>query len=339
MVDLQPRDRRVRRRVGLRGGLPVDPRPLRRDGPPEDGAAARASTSTATTVEWEADEIEARMFQHELDHLHGVLMFDRMTPDQRREALAEYRRLQESPADRPGAAAPPPPALTAVRLAFLGTPEMAVPPLRALVAAGHDVVARRHPRRPPPGPGERHVAEPGQGRRARARPAGHPRHRRPARRSTPTSASSSPTGGSSSRTCSPRLPMVNVHFSLLPRWRGAAPVERALLAGDDVTGVCIMGVEEGLDTGGGLRPPGGADRPDDDRRRAARTSSSTSARELLVDVLAGPLPEPEPQSGEVDVRRRRSRPTSCGSTGTARPPSSTAGSASAGRGRRSAAAG
>ena len=36
------------------------------------------------------------MFQHELDHLHGVLMFDRMTPDQRREALAEYRRLQEA---------------------------------------------------------------------------------------------------------------------------------------------------------------------------------------------------------------------------------------------------
>ena len=44
--------------------------------------------------EWEADEIEARMFQHELDHLHGVLMFDRMTPEQRREALAEYERLQ-----------------------------------------------------------------------------------------------------------------------------------------------------------------------------------------------------------------------------------------------------
>ena len=41
------------------------------------------------------------MFQHELDHLHGVLMFDRMTPEQRREALAEYRRLQEAPAPAP----------------------------------------------------------------------------------------------------------------------------------------------------------------------------------------------------------------------------------------------
>src|SRR5207253_7560026 len=45
------------------------------------------------------------------------------------------------------------------------------------------------------------------------------------------------------------LPMVNVHFSLLPRWRGAAPVERAVLAGDTETGVCLMALEEGLDTG------------------------------------------------------------------------------------------
>src|SRR5439155_8771879 len=45
------------------------------------------------------------------------------------------------------------------------------------------------------------------------------------------------------------LPMVNIHFSLLPRWRGAAPLERAILAGDDRTGVCLMALEEGLDTG------------------------------------------------------------------------------------------
>ncbi len=46
-------------------------------------------------VEIEADELEARMFQHEIDHLLGVLMFDRMTPEQRKEALTEYRRLEE----------------------------------------------------------------------------------------------------------------------------------------------------------------------------------------------------------------------------------------------------
>jgi peptide deformylase len=49
-------------------------------------------------VEIEADEIMARLFQHEIDHLHGVLMFERMTPEQRSDALAEYRRLQESAA-------------------------------------------------------------------------------------------------------------------------------------------------------------------------------------------------------------------------------------------------
>ncbi len=47
--------------------------------------------------------------------------------------------------------------------------------------------------------------------------------------------------------------MVNLHFSLLPRWRGAAPVERALLEGDEATGVCVMALEEGLDTGGVYR--------------------------------------------------------------------------------------
>ncbi len=46
-------------------------------------------------IEIEADELEARMFQHEIDHLQGVLMFDRMTPDQRKDALIEYRRLQD----------------------------------------------------------------------------------------------------------------------------------------------------------------------------------------------------------------------------------------------------
>jgi methionyl-tRNA formyltransferase len=46
------------------------------------------------------------------------------------------------------------------------------------------------------------------------------------------------------------IPLVNLHFSLLPRWRGAAPVERAILSGDAKTGSCIMQIEEGLDTGG-----------------------------------------------------------------------------------------
>lgn len=50
------------------------------------------------TIEIEADELAARLFQHELDHLHGVLMFDRMTPEQRKAALQEYRRTLDDPA-------------------------------------------------------------------------------------------------------------------------------------------------------------------------------------------------------------------------------------------------
>jgi peptide deformylase len=66
----------------------------------------RGIDTDGNVVEREADELEARMYQHELDHLHGVLMFDRMTPEQRKQALAEYRRIQQAPdqstSDAPG---------------------------------------------------------------------------------------------------------------------------------------------------------------------------------------------------------------------------------------------
>jgi peptide deformylase len=54
-------------------------------------------------VEIEADELLARLFQHELDHLHGTLMFERMTPEQRKAAMAEWRRLRDEPAAAPKA--------------------------------------------------------------------------------------------------------------------------------------------------------------------------------------------------------------------------------------------
>ncbi len=93
------------------------------------------------------------------------------------------------------------------------------------------------------------------------------------------------------------LPMVNLHFSLLPRWRGAAPVERAILAGDDRTGVCVMAVEEGLDTGGIYAQAELAIR---------RTSTAAELGEqltragsdLLVEVLQAGLGAPAPQVGE-----------------------------------------
>ena len=57
-------------------------------------------------IEIEASELMGRLFQHEIDHLNGVLMFDRMTPEQRKEAMTEYRRMQEQPAARGPEASP-----------------------------------------------------------------------------------------------------------------------------------------------------------------------------------------------------------------------------------------
>ena len=61
----------------------------------------RGLSLAGEVVEFEAEELMGRMFQHEIDHLQGVLMFDRMQPEQRKEALAEYRRMLERPADTP----------------------------------------------------------------------------------------------------------------------------------------------------------------------------------------------------------------------------------------------
>jgi methionyl-tRNA formyltransferase len=99
------------------------------------------------------------------------------------------------------------------------------------------------------------------------------------------------------------VPMVNLHFSLLPRWRGAAPVERAILAGDHETGVCVMRVEAGLDSG-----PVYARRvvPVDDEvdLPTLRSELVDVGSALLVETLAGGvagLPAPEPQQGEPTI--------------------------------------
>jgi len=90
---------------------------------------------------------------------------------------------------------------------------------------------------------------------------------------------------------------VNVHASLLPRWRGAAPIERAMLAGDDETGVCIMHMEEGLDTGGvyACRRTGiGARMTSAELRRRLSILGAELLIETLPRILAGEL-EPRPQ--------------------------------------------
>ena len=96
------------------------------------------------------------------------------------------------------------------------------------------------------------------------------------------------------------VPMVNLHFSLLPRWRGAAPLERAILAGDPETGVCLMQLEEGLDTGPVYdcrRVPIGPDDTLDELRHRLSVLGSELLVERLRDGPAG-LGVPTPQRGE-----------------------------------------
>jgi methionyl-tRNA formyltransferase len=96
------------------------------------------------------------------------------------------------------------------------------------------------------------------------------------------------------------VPMVNLHFSLLPRWRGAAPVERAILAGDPVTGVCLMALEEGLDTGPVYERAEVAI-GDEETLTVLRDRLVEVGTEMLVRRLAGGvagLGTPVPQEGE-----------------------------------------
>jgi len=184
-----------------------------------------------------------------------------------------------------------------MRLVFLGTPAAAVPSLRAVVEAGHEVVLvitrpdRRRGRGSTlsPSPVKEAALELGL-------PVAHS-----VKALDEVSAELGIVvayGAMIKPEVLERLPMLNVHFSLLPRWRGAAPVERAILADDEETGVGIMSLEVTLDTG-----------PLHGERRVAIGEKTASAltRELadvgaalLVAVLADPpaLASPTPQAGE-----------------------------------------
>lgn len=109
----------------------------------------------------------------------------------------------------------------------------------------------------------------------------------------------------------PRLGCVNVHASLLPRWRGAAPVERALLAGDETTGVTIMLMEEGLDTGPVLLQRAVPIDPQD-TGASLRTRLAAEGAPLLLEALqglaAGTLhPRPQPLEGVTYARKLEKR--------------------------------
>jgi methionyl-tRNA formyltransferase len=188
------------------------------------------------------------------------------------------------------------------RLVFLGTPAASVPALRALVAAGFDVALV--------------VSQPDR-RRGRGG----------ATSPSPVKAAAVELGlpvtdqVDDARTVGAdlgvvvafgeilradllaELPMVNIHFSLLPRWRGAAPVERALLAGDDRTGVCIMEVVEALDAGAVHAVAEIAIGSDATAAELRDELAEVGAR-LLVETLTAGLGEPTPQDGEPTYAKK-----------------------------------
>ena len=93
------------------------------------------------------------------------------------------------------------------------------------------------------------------------------------------------------------IPLVNLHFSLLPRWRGAAPVERAILAGDATTGSSIMQIEEGLDTGG-VYDVEEVDIHEKETVEQLRSRLGVIGARQIVAMLRNGFPDPQPQVGE-----------------------------------------
>ncbi len=145
-----------------------------------------------------------------------------------------------------------------LKLVFMGTPDFSVPALEAIVAAGHEVVAVYSQ---PPRPAGRGMAERPTPVHAKAAALGIPVRTPRTLKASEDQAAFADLGADAAvviayglllpRTVldATKLGCFNVHASELPRWRGAAPIQRAIMAGDERTAVMVMRMEEGLDTG------------------------------------------------------------------------------------------
>ena len=193
-----------------------------------------------------------------------------------------------------------------MKIIFMGTPDFAVPSLRALAAAGHAIVAvySQPPRRA--GRGKALTSTPVH---VAAEAMGIPVFTPVSLKAQDQQAAFAALGADVAVVAAyglilpravldaPKLGCINVHASLLPRWRGAAPIQRAILAGDAETGVTIMQMEVGLDTGPMLAE---VRTPVDRKTAGALTEElATLGANLLVKVLADlPAHPPRPQPDE-----------------------------------------
>ncbi|WP_112320508.1 methionyl-tRNA formyltransferase [Oceanibium sediminis] len=195
-----------------------------------------------------------------------------------------------------------------MRVVFMGSPAFSVPTLDALVAAGHEVAAvyTQPPR--PAGRGKKPRPVPVA---ARAEALGL-EVRSPARlRNDEAIADFAALNADVAVVVAyglilpqdilsaPRFGCLNIHASLLPRWRGAAPIHRAIMAGDSETGVCIMQMDAGLDTGPVLTRASLPIRPEDTTGTLHDKLSALGAG-LIVETLNG-LPAPVTPQPEVGV--------------------------------------
>ncbi len=195
-----------------------------------------------------------------------------------------------------------------MRLVFMGTPEFSVPALEALVEAGHEVAAVYCQPPRPAGRGKKARPSPVQ---ARARVLGlevrHPESLRGAAEQAEFAALEAEVAVVVAYGLilpkeilqAPARGCLNIHASLLPRWRGAAPIHRAVMAGDAETGVCVMQMDEGLDTGPVLlceaTPIGPEETTGDLHERLSEMGARLITRALeRLDRLK---PVPQPQEG------------------------------------------
>jgi methionyl-tRNA formyltransferase len=197
-----------------------------------------------------------------------------------------------------------------LRLAFMGTPDFALPALRSLIAAGHEIacVYARAPR--PAGRGQRERLSPVHAlARERGLQVRTPRTLKDAAAQDEFAALGLDAAVVVAYglilpppiLAAPRLGCVNLHASLLPRWRGAAPINRAILAGDAETGVAAMQMEAGLDTGPILlerRTPIGADETAGELHDRLAALGAPLLVEALDGLAHGVLrPRPQAEAG------------------------------------------
>ena len=198
-----------------------------------------------------------------------------------------------------------------MRIIFMGSPEFAVPSLNALVEAGHEVVAVYSQ---PPRPAGRGKSERKTAVHERANALGIAVRTPKSLRNDEEQAQFRGLDADLAVVAAyglilplpileaPKAGCINVHASLLPHWRGAAPIQRAILAGDEISGVTLMRMDEGLDTGPML-----ARQTLDIRGRNAGEVTEDMAylgARILVEWLDSPTPpEPQPIAGATYAKK------------------------------------